>query len=651
MRAQVRATDGSGSGIGIGGGGGGGGEGLRVRRVAEGETLFRIAREEGISVAFLLEANPGLEPSRLRPGQRVVVPRIVVGPRIIDDRGRVDVRAPSPSSASASASSSAPLSFFSAPLPFLSAPGWSAGVLPIAAEGATAAIAIAVAVAAMAVAPSAVATGEAQASRVAQGLDAASSAASAALRWLGAREPLAHAAAARATGFALGATGATLVLHTPRVLGALLADPRLAGDAAFNLAAKALGLSLFSLCPLLYQAATLGRPADRARFRTAVVQSVGLGAALWAWTAGWVRAQAVASASPVLAVPEWLHSATSALLVAQACLWALAYLAMPLAALPDALDRALPRSRALRWATCIFAAAAAAALADAFLTSPDAMRLAADAAEASQRALNAGVLHLERALRPAQAPAERALAAGLAAGEQAIHLSLVVPAGSAARWAGSAASAGSATLTVTLGRAATDVQAAVVASLGAAGAAVTRGLGWAVGGPLDALGADAEALLRGLERSGPWRALSLLAAEAATDIVRLLDAWDPGLLANYRASRITLPEALRASPLGRWGRAAGHALAARAAAAGDAANAALRDALAWTDPVALGVLATLVAAAAYAIHCLSFSLPLALALAKMEKGRRRRRRGSSRGTVWRHDDIDDDDDDDDQCLV
>ncbi|MBX6364520.1 MAG: LysM peptidoglycan-binding domain-containing protein [Gemmatimonadetes bacterium] len=41
--------------------------------VARGETLERIARKYGTTVAALQAANPGVDPGRIRPGQRILV--------------------------------------------------------------------------------------------------------------------------------------------------------------------------------------------------------------------------------------------------------------------------------------------------------------------------------------------------------------------------------------------------------------------------------------------------------------------------------------------------------------------------------------------------------------------------------------------------
>jgi membrane-bound lytic murein transglycosylase D len=53
-------------------------ESARVRfvdhRIARGETLSLIGRRYGVSVSLLLATNPGVEPRRLRVGQRLIIP-------------------------------------------------------------------------------------------------------------------------------------------------------------------------------------------------------------------------------------------------------------------------------------------------------------------------------------------------------------------------------------------------------------------------------------------------------------------------------------------------------------------------------------------------------------------------------------------------
>ena len=43
-------------------------------RIARGETLSRISRRYGVTVSLLLATNPGVEPRRLRVGQRLIIP-------------------------------------------------------------------------------------------------------------------------------------------------------------------------------------------------------------------------------------------------------------------------------------------------------------------------------------------------------------------------------------------------------------------------------------------------------------------------------------------------------------------------------------------------------------------------------------------------
>lgn len=46
----------------------------RTHRVAEGDTLSRIARQYGVPLQDLLDANPGIDPRRIRIGQDVHLP-------------------------------------------------------------------------------------------------------------------------------------------------------------------------------------------------------------------------------------------------------------------------------------------------------------------------------------------------------------------------------------------------------------------------------------------------------------------------------------------------------------------------------------------------------------------------------------------------
>jgi len=59
-----------------------------VHVVAAGETLGEIARRVGLRVRDLVQANPGLDPDRLRPGQRLAIPD--VGGGRPDERVRPD---------------------------------------------------------------------------------------------------------------------------------------------------------------------------------------------------------------------------------------------------------------------------------------------------------------------------------------------------------------------------------------------------------------------------------------------------------------------------------------------------------------------------------------------------------------------------------
>src|SRR4051812_7401692 len=42
--------------------------------IAPGETLGQLAQQAGIPVQDILDANPGIDPTKLRPGQQVKVP-------------------------------------------------------------------------------------------------------------------------------------------------------------------------------------------------------------------------------------------------------------------------------------------------------------------------------------------------------------------------------------------------------------------------------------------------------------------------------------------------------------------------------------------------------------------------------------------------
>ena len=59
-------------------------------RIARGETLSEIGKRYGVSVALLLAANPGVEPRRLRVGQRLIVPVGGVAPGASRSVARVD---------------------------------------------------------------------------------------------------------------------------------------------------------------------------------------------------------------------------------------------------------------------------------------------------------------------------------------------------------------------------------------------------------------------------------------------------------------------------------------------------------------------------------------------------------------------------------
>ena len=50
----------------------------RVHRVAAGETLYRIAKQHGVTVDLLQQANGISDPTRLSPGQRLTIPRAYV---------------------------------------------------------------------------------------------------------------------------------------------------------------------------------------------------------------------------------------------------------------------------------------------------------------------------------------------------------------------------------------------------------------------------------------------------------------------------------------------------------------------------------------------------------------------------------------------
>ena len=51
-------------------------KGKSTHRVKRGETFYSIARSYGLSETQLMEANPGIDPQTLRPGMRLVVPRV-----------------------------------------------------------------------------------------------------------------------------------------------------------------------------------------------------------------------------------------------------------------------------------------------------------------------------------------------------------------------------------------------------------------------------------------------------------------------------------------------------------------------------------------------------------------------------------------------
>jgi LysM repeat protein len=57
-----------------------------VHVVQEGETIFSIAQERGVSVDALLEANPDAEPDDLRVGQRLQIPDAEPDAVTADDR-------------------------------------------------------------------------------------------------------------------------------------------------------------------------------------------------------------------------------------------------------------------------------------------------------------------------------------------------------------------------------------------------------------------------------------------------------------------------------------------------------------------------------------------------------------------------------------
>ena len=49
-------------------------ESVRVHVVRQGETLTRIAREYGVGIASIVQRNPGLDPDRIRVGQKIILP-------------------------------------------------------------------------------------------------------------------------------------------------------------------------------------------------------------------------------------------------------------------------------------------------------------------------------------------------------------------------------------------------------------------------------------------------------------------------------------------------------------------------------------------------------------------------------------------------
>lgn len=58
-----------------------------VSRIIErGDTLYQIAQDYGVSVASILEANPGVDPNSLRVGQRLCIPQFGGAPDVTGQR-------------------------------------------------------------------------------------------------------------------------------------------------------------------------------------------------------------------------------------------------------------------------------------------------------------------------------------------------------------------------------------------------------------------------------------------------------------------------------------------------------------------------------------------------------------------------------------
>ncbi|MEG6589539.1 LysM peptidoglycan-binding domain-containing protein [Paenibacillus barengoltzii] len=52
------------------------------RIIQPGDTLYQIAQEYGVTIASILEANPGVDPNSLRVGQRLCIPQIGGAPDV-----------------------------------------------------------------------------------------------------------------------------------------------------------------------------------------------------------------------------------------------------------------------------------------------------------------------------------------------------------------------------------------------------------------------------------------------------------------------------------------------------------------------------------------------------------------------------------------
>ncbi|MCZ6690365.1 MAG: LysM domain-containing protein [Planctomycetota bacterium] len=49
-------------------------ESVRFHVVKRGETLTQIAREREVDIPSILKRNPGMDPDKIQPGQRIVLP-------------------------------------------------------------------------------------------------------------------------------------------------------------------------------------------------------------------------------------------------------------------------------------------------------------------------------------------------------------------------------------------------------------------------------------------------------------------------------------------------------------------------------------------------------------------------------------------------